>query len=139
MSDGSPGGPDPREASERLLRDLRARPGGLAQREAERRLVAYGANELRRSRRRSWIRELARQLSHPLALLLAAAAILAVVSGSAVVGAAIVIVIGANAGFAFVQEQQAEKAVEALGRYLPQHAMALRDGPHRVIGTRRPG
>ena len=37
---------DPREAVELLLRELRARPDGLSSREAERRLVAYGRNEL---------------------------------------------------------------------------------------------
>ncbi len=136
MRDRSPNELDPREASERLLRDLHARPEGLAQREAERRLIAYGTNELRRAARRPWIRELVRQFTHPLALLLAAAAILAAVSGSAVVSAAIVIVIVANAGFAFAQEQQAERAVEALASYLPQHATVLRDRQHRVIEAR---
>ncbi|MFI5046154.1 MAG: cation-translocating P-type ATPase [Acidimicrobiia bacterium] len=136
MSDGSVSGVDPREPSERLLRDLRARPDGLSQREAERRLVAYGPNELRRAARRSWTHEFARQLTHPLALLLAAAAVLALASGSGVVSAAIVVVIAANAGFAFAQERQAERAVEALGRYLPQHATVLRDGMHRVIEAR---
>jgi Cation transporter/ATPase, N-terminus len=39
---------DPREAVELLLRELRARPDGLSSREAERRLVAYGRNEISR-------------------------------------------------------------------------------------------
>ncbi len=38
------------------------------------------------------------------------------------------LVIVLNAAFAFVQELQAEKAVEALAAYIPQHATALRDG-----------
>ena len=42
--------------------------------------------------------------------------------------AAIVAVIVLNAAFAFVQERQAEKAVEALRRYLPQQATVRRDG-----------
>ena len=41
-----------------------------------------------------------------------------------------------NAGFAFVQEVQAERAVEALAAYLPQRAKAVRDGV-RVRGRRR--
>jgi calcium-translocating P-type ATPase len=136
MSDDSTSGIDPREPSGRLLRDLRAHPEGLSQREAERRIVAYGANELRRTVRRPWTHQLVRQLTHPLALLLAAAAILALASGSAVVSGAIVVVIAANAAFAFAQEQQAERAVEALGRYLPQHATVVRDGRHRTIEAR---
>ncbi len=41
---------------------------------------------------------------------------------------AIVAVILLNAGFAFAQEMQAEKAVEALAAFLPEHARVLRDG-----------
>jgi len=47
------------------------------------------------------------------------------------VAVAVVIVILLNAGFAFVQERQAERAVEALQGYLPQKAEVIRDG-HRV-------
>jgi magnesium-transporting ATPase (P-type) len=104
----------PSEPVERLMRELRTRPDGLSDREAKRRLVAYGPNELRRQQRPPWIRELARQLTHPLALLLWVAAALAVVGSGAVLAAAIVAVILLNAGFAFFQEQQAERAVEAL-------------------------
>src|SRR6185437_3490482 len=38
-----------------------------------------------------------------------------------------------NAVLAFVQEQQAEHAVEALGQYLPQQAWAIRDGHRQHI------
>jgi magnesium-transporting ATPase (P-type) len=103
MTDATESEVDPREPSGRLLRDLRSRPQGLSQREAERRLIAFGANELQRTARRSWWRDLVRQLTHPLALLLAAAALLAWGSGSPVVAGAIVAVIAANATFAFVQ------------------------------------
>ena len=136
MTDEVEGAVDPREPTERLLRDLRSRPEGLSQREAERRLVAYGANELQRTARRSWGQDLLRQFTHPLATLLAAAALLAWASGSLVVGVAIAVVIAANATFAFVQEQQAERAVEALAAYLPQRATVVRDGTRRSIEAR---
>ena len=63
-----------------------------------------------------WPRQLAQQLAHPLALLLWVAAGLAIVSGASVLGVAIVAVILLNALFAFLQERQAERAVEALQR-----------------------
>ena len=129
-------GPDPREPAERLLRDLRAGRAGLTEREAARRLVVHGPNELRRGRRRHWARDLAHQLSHPLALLLWMAAILAVFAHTPVVAAAIVAVIVLNALFAFVQEQQAERAVEALGAFLPTQALVRRDGGRRPIDVR---
>jgi calcium-translocating P-type ATPase len=71
---------------------------------------------------------LLRQFTHPLALLLWAAAGLAWLGGIVAVALAIVVVIILNAFFAFLQEMQAERAVEALEDYLPQHATVVRDG-----------
>jgi len=65
------------EPVDALFRDLRSRPEGLSSREAERRLVAYGANELVRRGRAHWPAQLSRQFTHPLALLLFLAAALA--------------------------------------------------------------
>ena len=120
--------PDPREPASRLLRDLGSNPSGLSVREAARRLVQYGPNELRASQARTWPAALLKQFTHPLALLLLLAAVLAVVAGTPNLAWAIVAVVLLNALFAFVQEHQAGKAVEALGRYLPPHAKVRRDG-----------
>ncbi len=120
--------PDPNERIELLLRDLRASRRGLSGREAERRLLAHGPNELTRRGGRRWPRELARQFTHPLALLLWGAAGLAAAAGIVAVALAVVVVIIVNAAFAFAQEQQAERAVEALREYLPERARVLRDG-----------
>jgi calcium-translocating P-type ATPase len=134
---GAAGAPqDPRGSLEALMRDLQTREQGLPSREAKRRLVAYGANELVRRRGTRWPRQLGAQFTHPLALLLWLAAALAFAAGSRVVGAAILAVIVLNACFAFFQEQQAEKAVEALRRYLPQHATVRRDGKRQVVEAR---
>ena len=56
--------------------------------------------------------------------------------GHAVLAGAIIAVIVLNAAFAFVQEQQAEKAVEALEGYLPLQAFVLRDGRRAVIDAK---
>jgi len=81
-SAGDPGPADPLEPLEQLFRDLRASPGGLSGREAARRLEVSGPNELTRRGGRRWPAEMVRQLTHPLALLLAAAAVLAWANGS---------------------------------------------------------
>ena len=91
---------DPTETVELLLRDLKTGRDGLSSREAQRRLVQFGPNELSRRGGRRWPRELARQFTHPLALLLVAAAGLAWVAGIVAVALAIVAVILINAGFA---------------------------------------
>jgi calcium-translocating P-type ATPase len=119
---------DPREPIASLLRELRTTDHGLTAREAERRLIAYGPNEIRRRGGPRWPAEIVRQLVHPLALLLWVASVLAFVAGLTALGIAIVAVVLLNAVFAFVQERQAGRAVEALRRYLPETATVLRDG-----------
>lgn len=104
---------------------------GLSSREAARRLQVYGPNELPTAAGRHWLRSLVRQFTHPLALLLWLAAGLAALSESVVLAVAIVGVVVLNAVLAFVQEQHAARAVEALSAYLPQRAWVLRGG-HRI-------
>jgi magnesium-transporting ATPase (P-type) len=126
---------DPTEAVEDLLRSLKTHTEGLSSREAQRRLAQYGPNQLQRLGGVKWPRELARQLTHPLALLLWVAALLSFIVGSITVGVAVVLIIVLNAAVAFVQERHAENAVEALAGYIPQKLTVVRDGTRRVIDT----
>jgi magnesium-transporting ATPase (P-type) len=127
---------DPLEPLEQLFRDLRVSAAGLSSREAARRLEVSGPNELVRRGGRRWPGELARQFTHPLAMLLAAAAALAWASGTPRLAVAIVAVILLNASFSFAQELQAERAVEALAAFLPERARVLRDGSRQDIEAR---
>jgi calcium-translocating P-type ATPase len=127
---------DPLEPLAHLFRDLGSSRDGLSAREAARRLEVYGPNELARRGGSRWPGELARQFTHPLALLLMLAAVLAWVSGTPRLGIAIAAVILLNAGFAFAQEMQAERAVEALAAFLPERARVLRDGDRCEIEAR---
>ena len=126
---GGDGGPveDPTESLEVVFRNLRSTGTGLGAREAARRLLVDGPNQLVRRGRRRWPRQLLGQFTQPLALLLVVAAVLAAVSGSPALAVAIVAVVLLNAVFAFFQEQHAEHAVEALAAYLPSRARVLRD------------
>jgi calcium-translocating P-type ATPase len=116
-----------------LLDDLRSTHGGLSPREAQRRRDVYGPNELPRRRGTSWIIDLARQFTHPLALLLWLAAGLAFVAGTPTLAWAILAVIVINAVVAFAQERQAARAVDALAGYLPQQARVVRDRVAAVV------
>jgi calcium-translocating P-type ATPase len=128
--------PDPLEPEASLFSHLRSGAEGLSESEAARRLVQYGPNEItRRGRRHPW-RDVVVQLTHPLALLLWAAAVLAWLAGTPVLAAAIVAVILLNAVFALVQERQAERAVEALAAFLPDRIAVLRDGRRRLADVR---
>ncbi|HEY7177197.1 MAG TPA: cation-transporting P-type ATPase [Micromonosporaceae bacterium] len=123
---------DPRTPVPHLLSDLHSTPSGLSTREAARRLERYGPNTLVRRGRRPWQQDLARQFTHPLALLLWLAAALAAADQTMALAIAIVAVIVLNALLAFAQERQAERAVEALANYLPDRSTVRRDG-HRMV------
>ena len=119
---------DPEERPERLLEDLGTAAGGLETREAERRLMQHGRNEIRRLATESIWRRAGRQLVDPLALLLWAAAAFAVVEGSYAIAVVIVAVVVLNAGFALLQERHAERATEALRAYVSARVRVRRDG-----------
>ena len=101
---------------------------GLSEREAARRLEQHGPNAIERRERRNRLRDLAAQLTHPLAVLLWVAAALAWTTGIASLALAIVAVIVLNAVFAFGQELEAERATEALREFLPPQARVRRGG-----------
>jgi magnesium-transporting ATPase (P-type) len=119
-----------------LFRDLATSEHGLSVREAAHRLLSDGSNELTRRKSRRWPRELLQQFTQPLALLLSAAAVLAWIGGTPSLSVAVIAVIVLNAAFAFVQEMQAERAVEALAAFLPATANVLRDGVHLEVEAR---
>ena len=119
-----------------LFRDLRTSRAGLSAREAARRQIVYGPNTLTRRTGRRWPRELLSQFTQPLAVLLALAAVLAWLGGTPALAVAVIAVILLNAGFAFVQEMQAERAVEALAAFLPATAHVVRDGVPSQIAAR---
>ena len=109
---------------------------GLSSAEAAKRLATHGENVLTQRADRAWVRQLLAQFTHPLALLLAAAAILAVVAALTPLAIAIALVIVLNAGLAFWQERQAVHALAALGDLLPTTALVVRDGAHVEIEAR---
>ena len=110
--------------------------GGLSSAEAAQLYAQHGPNELRRRGGLTWPGQLGRQLVHPLALLLWAATGLAWLAGTPVLAAAIAAVVTVNAAFAFVQERQAERAIEALSEYLPDRAEVIRDGRRLKLDVR---
>ena len=126
---------DPRRPLAELFRDLRTSPDGLGRREAARRLCVYGPNTLNRAQGRRWPAELLSQFTQPLAVLLAVAAVLAWAGGTPALSAAVLAVILLNAAFAFVQERQAERAVDALSAFLPPTAWVIRDHSRQQVAA----
>ena len=83
-----------------------------------------------------WPAELERQFTHPLALVMAVAAVPAWASGTPSLGIAIGAVILLNAAFAFCQGMQAGRAVEALAAFLPARATYGATARHLHPGPR---
>ena len=101
---------------------------GLSGAEAALRLAADGPNSLPAPKPASSWRRLLEQLTHFFAILLWVAGLLAVVAGMPQLGIAIFVVIVVNGGFAFFQEQRAERAAERLRDLLPTDVIVRRDG-----------
>lgn len=100
--------------AEQVYQALDSTPRGLPEEEARRRLRRYGPNEIREAPATPPALRLLANFYQVFALLLWASAGLAFISGSDELAWSIIAVIVLNAVFSFVQEHQAEKAVQAL-------------------------
>ena len=110
------------------------RSAGLSTREAEERLNRHGPNALAAPPGRGPLLRFLDQLRDPMILVLLAAAVLSVVAsgGQEWVDAIIILVIiVVNAIISIVQEQNAERALEALGKMAAPMAHVVRD--HRTV------
>lgn len=112
---------------------LETTASGLNTREAEQRLLLYGANILFEPRNApQWLRFIGHS-THPMALLLWVAALFSVLTGGLILGVFMGGVVLLNATFSFWQEYRAEQAIQALRRLLPAYARVLRDGEERQV------
>ena len=116
-----------------VARDLRVDPAsGLGNAEAATRLGDFGANQLaERTRRPIWARFLD-QFRSTLILILLGAAVLAGLIGNVKDTAVIAVVLLINAVIGFVQENRAERSLEALRDMLVPTARVRRGGRVRV-------
>jgi Ca2+-transporting ATPase len=118
-----------------LLQALASGEEGLDQQEAAERLVRYGPNRLPPLHRRPLLLRLLDQMGHFMALLLWIGGGLAFAAGTPQLGWAIWAVVVINGLFSFLQEYQAERALEALSRSLPRRVRVWRDGQPRWLAA----
>ncbi len=112
-----------------LYAALETSPDGLAPEAVAARLALYGPNALREAAPPTsrW-RKLAAHVTHPMAGLLWAAGIAALVAGRPLLGGVIWGVVVVNAIFSFWQEFRAERATTSLKHLLPAQARLRRGG-----------
>lgn len=108
---------------------------GLNEGEARRRLILYGPNELKETKRRHPLLLFFRQFADFLVLVLLAAAIISFATGELTDFIVIMAVIIINALLGFIQEYRAEKAVAALKKMATPSARVIRDGKVKEISS----
>lgn len=119
-----------------VLRRLETSPKGLAHAEAERRLSAYGPNEIRSEREASAWHIFFRQFTSPLVLVLVGASLISFALGEGTETAIIIVLLLLGGILAFVQEYRSERALRQLRKKLTRHAMVLRNGRVERIDAR---
>ncbi|HEV3415574.1 MAG TPA: magnesium-translocating P-type ATPase [Pirellulales bacterium] len=116
-----------------VLQKLVSSPDGLSEEEAERRLEQYGYNIVAEAEHHSRLKLLIRAILNPLVILLAALAIISVLTddlGSAVV---MLVMIVLGVGLRFWQESKADSAAAALKAMISVTATVVRDGAAREV------
>nr|WP_203416569.1 HAD-IC family P-type ATPase [Jiangella ureilytica] len=108
---------------------------GLTAAEARQRLERHGPNALPPARRPAAVVRLLRQLHHPLVYVLLAAALVTGLLGEYVDCGVIVGVVVLNAVVGFVQESQAEGALDGLRALVRTRARVVRDGHAQVVAS----
>ena len=97
---------------------------GLTSAEAAHRLAREGPNEVPQGRTRPALRILRAQLATPLVLVLLAVAVVSRLLGEGVESTVILMVVALNACLGFAQEYRAERALQALRRFVTADAVA---------------
>ena len=116
---------------------------GLSAKEANRRLVDFGLNEIQGGKKKNYIKEYFRQYIQFFAILLEVASFLAFIAdyyvpneGNDILAYAIIIAVFINATFAFWQDYKADKAMEALVRLMPTMVTVMRDDEPQIIDAK---
>lgn len=116
---------------------LDSTPNGLTSQEAEMRIQKYGGNVIQKGEKTSALGLFINQVKDPLLILLMLTGILSVAIGENLEGIAMFAIVFLNAILGFVQEYQAEKAMEALQKIAAPMAVVLRDGEEQKIPASR--
>ncbi len=124
-----------RLTADEALRVFGPGEAGLTSAQAADRLARHGPNVIREQARRPLALVFLSEFTSPMALLLWAGGVVALVAGIAELGIAIFAVNVINGVFGFWQEYQAERATEELQKMLASHATVIRDGAVHEVGT----
>jgi Mg2+-importing ATPase len=117
-----------REPASRLLARLKTKIGGLATAEARSRLATYGPNDASNVKSVPLWRQFLVRFENPLVIILLIASGVSALTGGMASFVVIAVIVMLSVVFDFVQDVQAQKAVEALRASVSVQAAVRRDG-----------
>ena len=122
-----------------IFNELNARQGGLTEDEANKRLEKYGANNLKEKKKESLFIKFIKQFNDFMIIVLIIAAIISAIvaktngSGDYIDSIIIIAIVIFNAIMGLIQEEKAEKSLEALKKMSAPNAKVRRNGKIREI------
>jgi len=114
--------------TQETIQTLNTKETGLSQEEAQKRLIEYGPNELKKEKGKSRIKLFIEQFADILIIILIIATLLSIAVGELYDAIIIFAIVIASAVLGFIEEYRSEKALEALKKMTAPTAMVLRDG-----------
>ena len=125
---------------EELQKQLKTTPEGLSSIEAQNRLKEYGENRLKEAGKKSLLVTFLEQFKDVMVLILLAAAAVSFFAALSEHDSSaffepllILLIVVLNAIMGVIQENKAERSLEALMRMAAPHARVIRDGQEQVI------
>lgn len=120
---------------EEVFEILKSSPGGISEEEAKVRLKTYGRNELREKKKIPlWLKFL-NQFKSPLIFILLLAIVVSAILGELIDALVISAIVLMNAILGLVQEERAEKALQALKKMAVPKTLVIREGKIKEINS----
>ena len=123
-------------SSKEVINKLESSELGLTKKQAANKLLIFGENELKKTKRFSAIKVFLEQFKSFLIIILILAAVISFVMDSKIDALVILAIIILNAGIGFFQEYKADKAIEDLKKLIIRKTTVLRNGKIVKIDSR---
>ena len=121
---------------EQILEEFKTTDKGLSKEEAQKRLLEYGPNELKATKKETAWQMFFEQFKSLMIIILIVASIISAAFGEINDAIVIIVIVIINAIVGFVQEHKAEKALEALMAMAAPKARVIREGREMTVPTR---
>ena len=122
-----------RNSQDSVIQDLKTSRNGLKNEDVSKRIAEYGMNELKLQKKKTMLYKLLNQFKNLTVLILIIAAIISGLLGEITDMIIILFVVILNAALGVIQEDKAEKSLDALKKLSQPFATVLRDKKHMSV------